>query len=540
MINTKFKVIAAIAFVSVVLHTTPCHAFLWPTFDIAEVMNTISGYITKAKSTASTVKSTLSIGKIQQAIGDNVGSLSKFVDEKEKAEKEKLKLEKRKARADRLLKQRKKWAEDMGKLVDNIKDPYSQLKSYAKDYYSDGKELFDKGQKYYQEGQKIYDNAKKEYESAKKDYENIKKQYEAATDEERDSLQDKYLEAVQKYNEAKGKYDDIASSYTPDTGNSSGAEEFSDEDFGLDEDGFDFDEEIPEPTPAPDDMQMADEPEKTESPVKSEASDIPDFVENPDVAAVPASPAFDGDDGSDIGFNSEKDVLVNKPQDIVKPVLSVVPVAPTLNIKPKTGVVPADDEIGERRFKRNLPAVDKTEEITALYTQTSEPTAFAQLIVKDEEFKTGTTDDGKFIYSDTFATKCGMEVKDLSDKNIDACIKKWVLGMHDPNAEIAAEWRRLYKTVRHDHIANDLAVALTQKNYSANFTTVSEDLEKKAGALTNEREEISFSGNVGIVNQEIIIRLMEAMTGQVVTDSINAINYLERDYYESKEDKDNE
>ena len=133
-----------------------------------------------------------------------------------------------------------------------------------------------------------------------------------------------------------------------------------------------------------------------------------------------------------------------------------------------------------------------------------------------------------------------MEVKDLSDKNIDECIKKWVLGMHDPNAEIAAEWRRLYKTVQHDHIANDLAVALTQKNYSANLTTVSEDLEKKAGALTNEREEISFSGNVGIVNQEIIIRLMEAMTGQVVTDSINAINYLERDYYESKEDKDNE
>ena len=58
--------------------------------------------------------------------------------------------------------------------------------------------------------------------------------------------------------------------------------------------------------------------------------------------------------------------------------------------------------------------------------------------------------------------------------------------------------------------------------------------------MTNEREEISFSGNVGIVNQEIIIRLMEAMTGQVVTDSLNAINYLERDYYESKEDKDNE
>lgn len=537
MKNTKFKVIAAIAFMSVALHTTPSYAFLWPTFDIAEVVNTISGYVTKAKSTASTIKSTLSVGKIQQAIGDNVGSLSKFVDAKEKAEKEQEKLEKRKARAERLLAQRKKWAEDMGKLINNIKDPYSQLRDYAKDYYSDGKELFDKGQKYYQEGQKLYDDYKKEYDNAKKEYEEIKKQYESATDEERESLQDKYLEAIQKYNDAKEKYDDVAMSYTPDTAGISAEEDFSDEDFGLeDEEGFD--EEIPEPTPMPDEPQPSDEPKKDETPVKPETQNAPDFVEQPDDSTVPVTPEFDGDDGSNFSFDSEKNV--DKAQDNTKPVLPVSPDAPNLIINPKTDMVPVNDEFEERRFKRNLSAADKTEEVIALYTQTSEPMAFAQLIVKDEEFKTGTTDDGKFIYSDIFATKCGMEVKDLSDKNISECIKKWVEGMHDPNAEIAAEWRRLYKNVQHDHIANDLAVALTQKNYSANFATVSEDLEKKAGALTNEREEISFSGNVGIVNQEIIIRLMEAMTGQVVTDSINAINYLERDYYDNNEDKGNE
>ena len=537
MMRKNIKFVAAAVFVSVALYSTPSYAFLWPTFDIAEVLNTISGYITKAKSTASTIKSTLSIGKIQQAIGDNVGSLSKFVDVKEKAEKEQLKLEKRKARAERLLALRQKWAAEMGKLVNNIKDPYSQLRSYAKDYYSDGKELFDKGQKYYQEGQKLYDSAKKEYDSAKSDYESIKKQYEAATDEERESLQDKYLEAMQKYNEAKDKYDDIAASYTPDTGGNSAEEDFSDEDFGFeDEEGFD--EEIPEPTPMPDEQQMSTEPKKDETPVKTETPSVPDFAEISDDSAVPVTPEFDGDDGSSFSFDSEKNV--DKAQDEAKPVLPVSPDAPTLTINPKTDMIPAGDEFDGRRFKRNLSAVDKTEEVTALYTQTLKPMAFAQLIVKDEEFKTGTTDDGKFIYSDIFATKCGMEVKDLSDKNISECIKKWVEGMHDPNAEIAAEWRRLYKNVQHDHIANDLAVALTQKNYSANFATVSEDLEKKAGALTNEREEISFSGNVGIVNQEIIIRLMEAMTGQVVTDSINAINYLERDYYGNNEDKGNE
>ena len=134
-----------------------------------------------------------------------------------------------------------------------------------------------------------------------------------------------------------------------------------------------------------------------------------------------------------------------------------------------------------------------------------------------------------------------MGYDEITDEKVAECIKKWVLDLHDPNAEVAAEWLRVYKIAKHDHIANDLAVALTQKNYSANFANVTDDLEKKSEATTNEREEISFSGSTALVNQQIIIRLMESLTGQLATESVSAIEMLDPDYYKNdKKDEGNE
>ena len=162
--------------------------------------------------------------------------------------------------------------------------------------------------------------------------------------------------------------------------------------------------------------------------------------------------------------------------------------------------------------------------------------AYAQL---QSTFKTGTNNDGKFIYSDIIANKCGMNFDEISEEKVAECVKIWVLGMNDANAETAAEWKDLYKNALHDHVASDVNKALEQKNYSANFDTeIADDLENKADALTNEREEVSFSGQVSQVNQEIIIRLMEAQTGQVVTESLSAVNSLERDYYDEADDEE--
>lgn len=494
MKKKTLTLVTAMAFLCVALHTTPCQAFLWPTFDIAEVLNTISGYVTKAKSTASTIKSTLSVGKIQQAIGDNVGALSKFVDEKEKAEKLRLRLEKQKRRAERLAKLRAQWEAEIGGIINNIKDPYLQLGKYSLSATTE--DLLSKGDKYNDGGQKAYDAAKAEYEQAKSEYESIKQRYETASEAERASLEDKYLEALQKYNTAKAKFDDISLSYRPDTASGSEDWDTGDEEFdeNFDDDlGYDGDfNDVPEPTPGSDKSQS---PDKPTTPNEPDNPHVPSLLGEPSDSDLPVTPDFDDGSASD----------------------------------------------GERRFKFNTSAADKTEDIISSYAVMTKPAAFAQFVKKNPKFKTGTTKDGKFIYSDEIAKKCDMDVDELSEEKVAECVKKWVVDLHDSNAEVAAEWLRVYKIAKHDHIANDLAVALTHKNYSANFLKVNEDLEKKSEALTNEREEISFSGNVGLINQEIIIRLMESLTGQLVTESVSTLEMLDPDYYKNdKKDEGNE
>lgn len=533
MKKKTLTLVTAMAFLCVALHTTPCQAFLWPTFDIAEVLNTISGYVTKAKSTASTIKSTLSVGKIQQAIGDNVGALSKFVDEKEKAEKLRQRLEKQKRRAERLAKLRAQWEAEIGSIINNIKDPYLQLGKY--NLSATTKDIIGNSDKYNSDGQKAYDSAKAEYERAKSEYESIKQRYETASEAERAALEDEYLEALQKYNTAKGKFDDVSLSYRPDTGNSSGSEDWDtgdeefdenfDDDFGYDG-GFD---DVPEPTPGSDKPQSPsapsapsepDNPHVPNLPSEPSAPETPALPDEPSDSELPVTPDFDGSD--DAGFGG---------------------VVPDFNDRPLLNPDGDDSSAsdGERRFKFNTSAADKTEDIISSYAMMTKPAAFAQFVKKNPKFKTGTNDDGKFIYSDEIAKKCDMNVDELSEEKVAECVKKWVVDLHDPNAEVAAEWLRIYKIAKHDHIANDLAVALTHKNYSANFLKVNEDLEKKSEALTNEREEISFSGNVGLINQEIIIRLMESLTGQLVTESVSTIEMLDPDYYkDDKKDEGNE
>ena len=166
--------------------------------------------------------------------------------------------------------------------------------------------------------------------------------------------------------------------------------------------------------------------------------------------------------------------------------------------------------------------------------QARQPMAFAQ--TTPVTFKTGTNNDGKFIYSDIIANKCSINFDEVDEEKVIECVKTWVLGMNDANAETATDWKNEYNKAKRDHVAADLAMALTQKNYSASFDTeVADDLDSKSEALTNEREEISFVGKVTQTNQEVIIRLMEAMTGQAITEAWSAIGIMDKDYYDEEE-----
>ena len=67
--------------IGITFSASPCHAFGFPTFDIAEVGGTIKGVVTDVQSLVSTVQSTISQSKLLQSIGDAVGAVSKFRDE---------------------------------------------------------------------------------------------------------------------------------------------------------------------------------------------------------------------------------------------------------------------------------------------------------------------------------------------------------------------------------------------------------------------------------------------------------------------------
>lgn len=201
----------------------------------------------------------------------------------------------------------------------------------------------------------------------------------------------------------------------------------------------------------------------------------------------------------------------------------------------KSGTVSAETSVKPASEAAATPARRAfTTSSTDFLYQSSRPMAFAQ--VTSTTFKTGTNDDGKFIYSDIIANKCGINFDEVEEEKVIECVKTWVLGMNDANAETAADWKKEYNKAKRDHVAADLAMALTQKNYSASFDTeVADDLDSKSEALTNEREEISFVGKVAQTNQEVIIRLMEAMTGQAVTEAWSAIEIMDKDYYDEEE-----
>ncbi len=166
---------------------------------------------------------------------------------------------------------------------------------------------------------------------------------------------------------------------------------------------------------------------------------------------------------------------------------------------------------------------------------TRTPLAYAQ-VSGCTSFKTGTTNEGNFIFSDVIAKKCCMNFDEITEDKVSECVKTWVMEMNDANAETATEWKNQYNDSLHDHVAADLNKALEQKNYSANFETdVADDLDSKSSALSSEREEVSFVGKVNQANQEVIIRLMEAMTGQVITEAWSAVRDMESSYYEDGE-----
>ncbi|MBR2299132.1 MAG: hypothetical protein IJ870_00980 [Alphaproteobacteria bacterium] len=110
---------------NVLLCASPAFAF-WPTFDIAEVANTVESWVSQVETRLSTIQETISVSNIQQAIGDKLGGLGKLKNLEAKANKAKQKLDKAKKRAEKVMKLKKQYEQEAKKVLGQVQNTYNQ------------------------------------------------------------------------------------------------------------------------------------------------------------------------------------------------------------------------------------------------------------------------------------------------------------------------------------------------------------------------------------------------------------------------------
>ena len=207
----------------VFLRIAPACAFGWPTFDLAEVFNTISSTISQVQSQISTTMETYSIANIQQAIGDKLGGLQKIKDAKAKIEKAKEKLEKAKKRAEKVIELKKKYEQAAKDAINEVKDAYSTAKGYV------------------DEAKNQVENVKNQVEGAvdnvKNQVENVKNQVEGAVDNVKNQVEGAKNQVENAINGAKNEVNNIKNQ-VENTANGFN-DQFTDL-FSSPEDNFDF------------------------------------------------------------------------------------------------------------------------------------------------------------------------------------------------------------------------------------------------------------------------------------------------------------
>ena len=157
---------------SVSVGVSPANAFGWPTFDLAEVFNTISSTISQAEAQVSTVMETYSIANIQQAIGDKLGGLQKIKDAKAKIEKAKEKAEKIQKRIQKVKELKEKYEAAAKKAVQDVKDAYSTAQGYVEDVKNQVEDVKNQVENKVNEVKDQVENVKNQVEDVKNQIEN--------------------------------------------------------------------------------------------------------------------------------------------------------------------------------------------------------------------------------------------------------------------------------------------------------------------------------------------------------------------------------
>lgn len=464
------------------LWVPPCYSFGFPTFDIAEVGATIKGIVADVQSYASTVQSTISESKLLQSLGDATSAFTKFKDEAAELERVKEKAERVKKSMERLEKLRKRLEEEMANDEEDDGDEGVTLPTSEEDAgtapeedWSDGN--WDTGE----EGNDVADNS----------------------------------------GSAGQETPPPATEQTPEN---------DDDLWGDGDDGT-----APSTAPTPSTTPAPSTPPVVQEEIDLWGDDeetlvVPTEQTLPNPKVIPGVLNTPGRANPTITFPNANNPAVTLPTpDMAMP----EPTKPTVANPPKTAptVTAPVSNVKIPQTKQRTPFQKLSTSVN--YDVFSDKSSFASMTVK-----TGTNEDGRFLFSDIIAVKCGMDYKDAQNaENVKKCFKVWVECLHQDNAEDSQACLKEYKQAMQDQVAAALAASLGDKEYSASFDAdVADDLSNKSEALSSERDEVAYGGEVGRASQEVLNRLLYSMSSKVLQDSFLAIEHIKKEYYNEDAD----
>ncbi len=507
----------------VIMWTSPCYSFGFPTFDIAEVAGTIKGVVTSNMSLASTVSSTASQSKELLALGDSLGAITKFKDDAASAEK-------KAAREAKRAKRKERW--------EKIRERMIKAGKAVKDFSDDAREVAGDIKEGVDTGLDIAAAATATYESAKSAYDDFTGQ----NGSENTPTASNGETSSSSGNSSSGNSGNSSSGNSGTTGNSSSAygETSSGNHSSYVSAPINFNNS--QTREFVKDDTYSDMPTIEPTPAITYTHNQIDTDENTDNSIQPSRNGTETFSTNDAPIFNDLEVNMNVNDNVpaIPPVVNTLPAidGKKTSLDKLTGA--ASSNSGTNNSSSLAPVGIKMNKTPARGFKTSSAdeelsfdisfsTSYAQVM--------GTNEEGRFIFSDIIAQGCNMDYKDAEDEEkVKDCIKTWVLAMNQSDSEKALNCRAVYKKAMHDQVASDLAASIHDKKYASNFEVdVADDLENKAPTASTEREDISFVGEVAKANQEILLKLMHSMSSRMLQESLLAIDQLDASYYQEGE-----
>ncbi len=473
----NMKKLGAVALCSL-LFVPSAKAFVWASFDIAEVTNTISSGISQVEAQVATVQETFATANILQSLGDNLGGLTKIKDLAKEAEKLKEKADKIAKRAEKLKELKKKY-EDTQKQLNAWKDQYESTKQtitlardQVKGYVDEAKNTVEGVKNQIDDFQNQAQNLKDQVENQVSD---LKNQGQAYVDEVKNQVSD-VKQKVENYKyEAEslvGGAKDVVSNFDAGTKTSAGEGDYFQNGFGH----------------AQSDLVSNSEPAANISGPKLPETKTPgeafqDLIENPDALDDlwgSVEPSLEQE-----AIVQENALKIKEAQDEAEAWKNSIEAQRPREQLVKDKIV-GDDSVADALIKKDnaIKLKDSSVGVAPKAFGKVSFNSYHMMSAAKESFYTGTDDDGNYYFPDELANWCSLNHTDKFDQEAAMkCIEQICADMNISDAAEAKIYQDKYQKLLGESLAHNFALSVSVKHEAASSEATDNvaDILGKAG-----------------------------------------------------------